>query len=211
MVDNRERGEHHIQGTVDDSHVQRQQKDDRFTEQENPRARQGKLKGFFERNPALVNVNFAVVDLAGNLGELLCAATEEHRRISLGNEQGANDPDSAGEDAQKPHNPSPASAHSQETTDDRSQDWTQERRSSKDTHRDTSLLGGKHVGDDTAGIGEGRRSKGTSEETEDNQGPGVLRASATSVERSEGAVGGGEEDLAAEELAQRGPQQRSDL
>lgn len=193
LVDDRESSEHHVQGTVNDSHVKGQQEDNRLTEQKDPRAGKRDLERVLERNLALVDFDLAPVDLARQLGKLLSTATEKHRGIGLGNHQRANDPDSTRESREEAHNPLPATvAHTNESTGDWTNDRAQERRSGEQTHSDTALLGGEHIGDDTTGIGQRRRSKGTGEESENDEGPGILGACDTGVESRESGVGNNE-------------------
>lgn len=86
---------------------------------------------------------------------------------------------------------------------------TEEGSSREQTHGDTSLLGGEHIGDDTTSISERRGAERTGKETKDDQGPDILGASATRVEGSQGEVGTEEDDLTAEHFTKRGPQQRT--
>lgn len=84
---------------------------------------------------------------------------------------------------------------------------TKERSRSEQTRGNTTILGSKHIGNDTTCIGHGRRSEGTSEEAEDDQGPRVLRAGTACAEGSKSHVRKEEDDLPAKHLTERGPQQ----
>lgn len=82
---------------------------------------------------------------------------------------------------------------------------TEERRRSEQTRGNTTVLGRKHIGNNTTCIGHGRRPKGTSEEAENDHGPCVLRAGTACAEGSKSHVRKEEDDLPAKHLTKRGP------
>ena len=88
----------------------------------------------------------------------------------------------------------------QKPADDRSDSWTHERCRSEHGHPETSLFGLEDVGDDPAGVGHGRRSERTGEETEDDDRSEVLRGADEAVEEGEGDVGVEEEGTTAVDL-----------
>ena len=94
-------------------------------------------------------------------------------------------------------NPAPALCFTQKSTYNRSQGRTHERCGSENCYCQSTLGCGEHVGDDTAGIGQGGGAKSAGEESEDDKSLYILSASSASVEGGENAVGGEEEDLAA--------------
>ena len=209
LVDDGEGRKQHVQRAVDDGHVHGQQKHNGLFEEQDPRAREGRLERLDKRHLAAVAVNLADVDFARHLGELGGPLAQQHGRIRLGDENGTKDPERTRKRSQEAHDPSPTGAHAEKAADDGTQDGAEERCSSKDGHGQPTLRRRKHVGNGAAGVGERRRAKGTSEKTQDQQRRGVLRARRARVERSQASVRGEEENLTAKHFAQRRPQQRT--
>ncbi|KAI6754502.1 hypothetical protein HG530_012254 [Fusarium avenaceum] len=193
LVDNRECAEEHVKGSVDDSHVDGKEKDDRLLEEQNPGTRQGSLERIGEGDLATLVVNLADVDMASDLGQLGGTSAEEDGRVCLGDKQGSNDQESAGEGSEEAHDPAPTAAHTKETSNDGTKDRSEEGSGSEDSHGEATLGSGEHVGD----------------ESQDKESLGVLSAGTSSVEGSEGSICADEEVLATEHLTEGSPEKRA--
>ncbi len=106
---------------------------------------------------ALVQV--ANVVLARDFGEFLGTPSEQDRCVGFGHRDGANDGDDTSKDSEEGDDPLPSTCFSKESTDDGSKRGTEERRTSKDGHSETSLLCVEHVGECTAVLTRGLEPK----------------------------------------------------
>lgn len=104
---------------------------------------------------ALLDVALTLVDLAAQLRQLCRSLTKENGRVGLRDKSPAGKPEYASENSHDAFHPSPANSFSGETTNDGTQGRAEERRCGKEAHGETALFGRKHVGDDTASIGQG--------------------------------------------------------
>lgn len=206
LVDDRESGEEHVESAVDDGHVDGEEQHNGLLEEQDPGTRQGGLEGLDERRAATLVVHLANVDLTSHLGQLSSTLTQQNGGVGLGDEDGAHDPEKTREGGQEAHDPAPASVHAEEATDDGAENGAEEGSGGEDGHSNTTLGGREHVGDDTTGVGERRGAKGTGEETEDDEGVGVLGTSAAGVEGREGSVGSDKEPLTTKDLTHGRPQ-----
>jgi hypothetical protein len=78
---------------------------------------------------------------------------------------------------------------------DRTNDGAKERSSREETGSQTTLRSWEHVRNDTAGVGQGGRAKGTSKEPQNDQGLYVLGASGTCIKEGQEHIGPEEEIL----------------
>lgn len=193
-----------------DRHVQGCEHDDGFSEQEDPRPREGHLELLRHGLARLPRVQLGDEDLARQLGKLVSALAKDHRSVCLRDRERADDPDKACKACHKPLNPSPRLL-AQEAAGDRPNGRPQEGRSREDGRGHAPLRGREHVGNDAPGIGHWRRAKGAGKETEDDEGLNVGGRGCSSIEGSQCQIGPEEEDLAAEKFRQRGPEKRSRL
>ena len=65
LVDDREGTEKHVQGAVNNGHVNADKEDDRLAEEQDPGTRERSLEDLAESGRALVNIATALVDLSG--------------------------------------------------------------------------------------------------------------------------------------------------
>lgn len=98
LEDDRESGEAHVEGAVDNCHVDGSEKDNRLLEQKNPWARQRNLELGADGSDRLTGVELADVDLASALGELSGTTAKENGCVGLGVGQSAKNPDDTTED-----------------------------------------------------------------------------------------------------------------
>lgn len=102
-----ERREHHVQRTIDDSHINAGKKDDRLPEQKHPRPGEGDLELLRHRVLLLVDIQLRDVDLAGELRQLGGSDPQEDGGVGLGDEEGARDPQDTREDGHQTLDPPP--------------------------------------------------------------------------------------------------------
>jgi hypothetical protein len=172
LEDDGEGGEEHVKGTVDDGHVDREQEDDGLPQEQDPGAGDGDLEGF--RWGLLVCIGPALqattVDSARALREVLGSLLKKHGSVGFWDEKGADDPNDAGEDRFHTLNPPPPNRLPNESTNNRSDDrslWLvlacshiqyaddttyHKGRRAEHRHCNTTLLGGKHICDDTTSV-----------------------------------------------------------
>jgi hypothetical protein len=131
--------------------------------------------------------------------------TEDDRAVSLGQEEEAEEGEETGEEGEETGYPAPAPVFTQEPADNRSDSWAHERCRSEHGHSETSLFGLEDVGDDPSGVGHGRSTERTGEETEDDDRSEVLRGADEAVEEGESDVGVDEEGTTAVDLGHGGP------
>ena len=92
LEDDREGGEHHVQCSVYDRHVDREEEDNGFFEEEDPGAGKGDFEGFADALLAPVDFNFGFVDFAGLLAEGVGSLSQEDGGISFRYGEGADYP-----------------------------------------------------------------------------------------------------------------------
>jgi hypothetical protein len=66
----------------------------------------------------MFDFHLGLVDFAGHVGEFRGAAAEDDGRVSFGNGESADDPESASKDSHEAFYPSPTFSLTKETTDD---------------------------------------------------------------------------------------------
>jgi len=154
LVHNRESTEKHVEGTVDDSHVDGEEKDNRLLEEQDPGSRQGSLERLGKSNLTTLIVNLADVDMSCDLGELGGTSSEKDGGVCLGDQESTDNPESTREGTEEAHDPAPTSVHAEEASNDGAKDGSEEGSSSEDGHGETTLRGREHVGDGTTGVGE---------------------------------------------------------
>lgn len=209
LEDNGESSEAHVECTVDDGHVEGDEKDDGLPDEKLPRSQQGNLELIANALGRLPRLELGNVNLASPLAEGTGALTEKNRGVCLGVDDRAENPNNASEDGDQSLNPSPALGFAKEATCNRTQSRTQERSHGKDAESNSSLVGLEHIGNDTAGIRQRRRAESTSKESEDNEGSDVLGTSGSGTESGQGHVTDEKRSLTAVQLRQRGPKKRS--
>lgn len=209
LENNREGSEAHIQGSVDDSHVDGSQEDNGLLEEEDPWAGEGNLELAGDGLLGLAHVHSANVNITSSLGQLGGAAAQQNGGVCLGVQESAENPEDATENGSHTLNPAPAFSLTEETTGDGTQSRTEERSHGEDAGSDTSLRGGEHVGNDTTGVGERRGTESTSKESQDNKSSHGRSAGGTSVESSQSHVSKEEELLAAIQFGEGSPDQRT--
>ena len=75
-VDNGKSTEKHVENTIDDSVVEREQENDGLGEQQNPGALEAGREGLTKADLALVDIGTGPVNLSSQFGELLCTSPE---------------------------------------------------------------------------------------------------------------------------------------
>lgn len=113
-----ERREHHVQRTIDDSHINAGKKDDRLPEQKHPRPGEGDLELLRHRVLLLVDIQLRDVDLAGELRQLGGSDPQEDGGVGLRDEEGARDPQDTREDGHQTLDPPPALSLAKEAAHD---------------------------------------------------------------------------------------------
>lgn len=84
LEDDRVRSEEHVEGSVDNGHVDTEEKDDGFGEEHDPGTGEGCFEGAEERGFAFPSqIRSADVDIAGYLGKFCCSSTQEDRCVSF--------------------------------------------------------------------------------------------------------------------------------
>lgn len=98
LEDDGDGGEEHVEGPVDDGHVERGQQDDRFEEEEDPGAREGDLEFLREGLGWGADVVGGDVGVSGHFGEGGCARAQDDGAVCFGGDERGGYPDDAGED-----------------------------------------------------------------------------------------------------------------
>lgn len=209
LVDNGESSEAHVESTVDDGHVQGDEKDDGLPDEKLPRSQQGNLELIANALDWLSRLESRNVDLASFLAQGNGALAEQNRGICLGVYDRAENPNNTSEDGDESLNPSPALGLTKEATCNGTQSRAQEWSHGKDAESNSSLIGLEHIGNDTTGIRQRRRAESAGKESEDNEGSNVLRTSGSGTESGQGHVTDEKGFLAAVQLRQRGPKERT--
>ncbi|KAK1251051.1 hypothetical protein MKX07_005606 [Trichoderma sp. CBMAI-0711] len=108
LEDNGKGGKAHVESAVDDGHVERDEKDDRLFDEEQPGSQEGNTKLAANSLGWLSLLELGDVDLASLLAQSSSALTEQDGSICLGVGQGAGNPDHTSEDGDQSLYPSPA-------------------------------------------------------------------------------------------------------
>lgn len=118
LVHNREGDEEHVEKTVENTHVQRNQKHNEFSEKQLEGSDHEDLDSL--AHGFLVNVLLSNVALITSLlAKLFGAASKNSRRVCLGDGKGDENIDAAGKDKLDPVEPTPASSIRKEATNKR--------------------------------------------------------------------------------------------
>lgn len=121
LVDDGESHEEHVQQPVKDAHVQRNEEDDEFSEEQLKRP--NKKDGQSLCHGSHIKILLGDVALvASRFAKFVSAAGENRGRVRLGDGKGDEDPDDGGEDELDPVQPAPAGGIGEEPTDERA-DW----------------------------------------------------------------------------------------
>lgn len=118
LVNDRVGDEEHVQKTVKNTHVQRNEEHNEFAKEELERSDKEDSKTFRDGT----QIEFLLSDMVGlaSLGSELAGATgEDSRSVSLGDGEGDENPDDESEDELDPVEPAPASSVREETTNKR--------------------------------------------------------------------------------------------
>jgi len=110
--------EEHVQKTVEDTHVQRNEEHDEFAKEELERSNKENSKTFRDGT----QIKFLLSNVVGlaSLGSELASATgEDSRGVGLGDGEGDENPNDEGKDKLDPVEPAPASSIGEETTNKR--------------------------------------------------------------------------------------------
>lgn len=230
LENNGESGEAHVEGAVDDGHVERDEEDNGLLEKKLPGSQKGNTELVANGLGRLALLKLGNVNLAGLLAQSSSALAKQDGGICLGVGQSAGNPDDTGEDGDQSFNPSPAFRLAKETTGNRTyshlsarhttwlswkwgysltKSWAQEGSHGEDTEGNSSLLGLEQIGNDTTGVGQGRGSKGTGKESEDDESSHGVAAGGSSAESSQAHVTDEEGLLATVELRERSPEKWS--
>lgn len=138
-VHDRVRHEEHVQKAVEDRHVQADQQDDGFQEEQLERSNEEDPQLFAERS----RVEFLLRHVSGVarfLAEFLRSTGEEDRRVRLGDREGQEEPTHRGQDELDPVQPSPTGSVTQEATRQGADGGTDEGSSREHGHGNTSLF-----------------------------------------------------------------------
>lgn len=85
---------------------------------------QGRLESVAKYSLSLVNVGLASIYFSSDLGESFSTATKKNGGVCLRYEEQSGNQKGARESTQEAHNPSPTRVHSEETTDNGTEDGT---------------------------------------------------------------------------------------
>lgn len=182
-VDDRVGHEEHVQKTVKNGHVQTDQEDDRFKEQELKRADEEDAELFTEWS--LVDILFGHVSLvAGFFAEFLCTLVEDGWSIGLRDGEGENDPADPREDQLDVVEPAPSRGVSKEATRQRTDGRTDKGRCAEHGHGNTTLFVFPKICQCAANKGHGSRKGDTINKPTDEECANVLCDSAGDLENN---------------------------
>lgn len=126
--------------------LERQQEDDRLLEKQLPGPAQRFLVKCLDLD-VLSLVGLVDVFSASDLGQERGPTSQQHDRVRLREEKGTDDGEQAGEQCDQGSDPSPSAGFAEESTTDRTNGRTEERRSGEDGHSETPLFGGEEICD----------------------------------------------------------------
>ena len=92
LEDDGEGGEHHVQRSIHDRHVNGKEKDNGFVKEEDPGAGNGDFEGLADGLLSLVDFDFGFVDFAGLFAQSGSSLSQEDGSISFRYSEGADDP-----------------------------------------------------------------------------------------------------------------------
>lgn len=154
LVDDGEGDKEHVEETVENAHVEGNEEDDEFSEEQLEGTDEEDTETFCEGTE--IEILFCdVFRLAGLLAHFLGPSREDGRRVGFGDREGDEDPDDKGEDDLDVVEPAPACCVGEEATDQRTDCGTDERRGREGGHRDTAFFGAPEIGEGTAYEGHG--------------------------------------------------------
>lgn len=173
LIDDGEGHEEHVQESVQDRHVQRNEEDDKLAEQQLQGPDQEDHKPLGEGPDVEIRLGDMLV-IARLLAHLLGPAAEDGRRVRLGHGEGDEHPDDKGEDELNPVQPAPARGIREVSTDKGTNGRADEGGGREGGHGDTTLLVPPHVGQGAADEGHWCREGNAADGTADDQGADVL-------------------------------------